>query len=426
MTPDRKVIGARLRAAREERQWGRGKLAYALQAAARELKMGELPDIKNLRDMIKQHECGRHAPGALYRPLYAHVFGTTEAELFGERPPTNAVNLGRRDALVLLGAAGALEPIRLALVEAVERNAGQAAGDWEEIAYEYGHTFLIMPPKTLLPDLAADLTVLQEAIQSARSESLHRRLCSPGSKLMALVAMTLSTLGERRLSRHWWSGARRTADASGVRDLRVWIRGYEAMAGLYAGRAPAVVLKRSQEAIALAGDTDPCPAVLEAMAARAQVLAMTGRADPAEEAVNTIARRFDVLAPAEADDRLSTNAWPETALRHTQAYVYTHTGNKAAAHRAQDAALALYPASMPRQRTQIELLRATCLIRQGGILDGLRHAHGAVQQLEKAQATATIRRGTAMVVSAVPEAERSRPSVAAYCEELASPLPAAN
>ena len=189
------------------------------------------------------------------------------------------------------------------------------------------------PPGAVLPDLVADLAALQAVLHRTEEESIRRRLWSPGGKLAALIAMANAASGRRRQARDWWVAARHAADASGDRDLRVWVRGYEAMSVLYARRPLEAALKRADEAMAIAGPR-PCAAVLEAMAARDQALAIRGDGDAAGETSAVMERLFGTLPPAPADDRLSVHAWPETALRHTQAFVFTHSGDGRAADRA--------------------------------------------------------------------------------------------
>ncbi|MQY04140.1 hypothetical protein ACRB68_21910 [Actinomadura sp. RB68] len=328
--------------------------------------------------------------------------------------------------LSALGVEGAvrmepLEPIREALVSVLPGDPhARIVQDWEEIAFEHGHAFLTTAPSLLLPDLAADLVALQDVMQRARDDEQRRRLCGPAGKLSALVAMTVATLGQPRQARDWWRAARHTADASGDRDLRVWVRGYEAMNALYNGRPLAAVLRLADDAIAIAGGASGA-AVLEAMASRAQTLALLGHAEDAEKTIAAMHMRFEGLPGASPDERLSTSAWPKTALQHTTAFTFTHCGPAARAERAQADALALYPPGMRRQRAQIALLQAVTQVRRGDIDTAVDIAGRAVSSLDPGQRTTTIRRGARMVLDAVPEVELSRPAVRDYRAALALP-----
>lgn len=82
MSPEKKIIAARLRKARGDRGWGRGKMAVAMKATARRLGIG-LPEFESVITCIKLHERGVHLPGADYRTVYAATLGAPLAELFG-------------------------------------------------------------------------------------------------------------------------------------------------------------------------------------------------------------------------------------------------------------------------------------------------------------------------------------------------------
>lgn len=245
--------------------------------------------------------------------------------------------------------------------------------DWEETAFEHGHAFLTTPPHELLPDLAADLVSLLTSIRTISEGATRNDLCGPAGKLAALMAMTVSTLGERRHARDWWKTARHAADASRDQDLQVWVRGYEAMNSLYSRRPLSVVLRLADQAIAIGGRAAGA-AALEAMASRAQAPAMMGRQQDADEA----------LRPS------------RTSPRRRSAAV---------------------PPQMRRQRAQSELLRATSLVRAGDVTAGVDEALAAVQR------TTTIQRGARMVLEAVPDADLTTPAVRDYRDAFALPAP---
>lgn len=423
---ERPEWAARLQAERETRGWSKPQMARALFSAAG-VKPTRL-QVDSLARQIRGYERGEHLPRD-WTGTYATVFGLDEGDLFATANGPDH-DEERRHLLTCLGLLGVetashtepLEPIRQALAGALPGGLqGQLVQDWEEIAFEHGHAFLTTPPDELLPDLAADLVALLNSLGSAPSGAVRTDLCGPVGKLAALMAMTVSTLGERRHARDWWKTARHAADASKDRDLRVWVRGYEAMNALYSGRPLSMVLRLSHDAVKIGQDT-PGAAVLEAMAARAQALSMMdGRADEAAVAMRDLEDRWERLPAATPDDRLATRAWPETALHHTAAFTYTHTGDTRLADRARSVALARYPASMRRQRAQIELLRATGMVRAGDIAAGVEHAGRTVEGLAAGQRTTTIQRGARMVLDAVPDADLTRPAVRDYRDAFALP-----
>ncbi len=77
----------------------------------------------------------------------------------------------------------------------------------------------------------------------------------------------------------------------------------------------------------------------------------------------------------------------------------------------QDRALALYPACQVRLRTQVELHRATCVIRQGDIGGGLRYAMDLLDALPGEHRTANLYKVASDMLASVPVRERHRPEV---------------
>ncbi|MFD0850876.1 helix-turn-helix domain-containing protein [Actinomadura adrarensis] len=429
MTPeDRRALGRKIRARRDALGLTQREIAERLLDA---IPGPQRPALDVAESYIKRWEAGRAGLGKRYRRALVQALSADEDFQFGDEPaaPKAETDDERRRLLASLSVLGVdaavthepMEPIRQALTTALPgAAAARMVADWEEAAFEHGHAFLTTPPRVLLPALAHDLVRLQSAIRAARGAQLRRDLCGPAGKLAALVAMTIATVGEARQARDWWVTARHTADSSNDLDLRVWVRGYEAMSSLYAGRPLSMVLRRADEALEIAGDGSGA-AVLEAMAGRAQALAVIGRAAEAEAMIRIMEDRFSRLPQTTPDERLSTGAWPETGLRHTAAFTYTYTRNAAEADRAQAAALALYPTTMPRQRAQVELLRATCLVQSGDVGEGIEHAARTVKGLSREQRTSTIRRGARMVVEAVPKSKQTEPALIDLREVLALP-----
>ncbi|GAA3215621.1 hypothetical protein [Actinocorallia longicatena] len=412
---DRPAWAVRLQAEREARGWNKAEMARRLQRAA-----GHPPGPTDslVRQML-DWESGKHFPRD-WTAWYAAALAIDEDDLFRNALALD-VDETRRRLLACVGVLGvehslhseALTSIRHALTLSLGRD--HTVEDWEEIAFEHGHAFLTRSPAELLPELAADLVGLQEALLTARTEAVKRGLATPAGKLSALMAMTVSGLGDNRQARDWWATARHAADTSADLDLRVWVRGYEAVNALYAQRPLAVVLRRAEEAIAIGGASSP--AVMEALAARAQALAVQGRPRDAQDALDHLKTRYEQLPGGTAEDRLATNVWPETALAHTTAYVLTRTGSTGAG-RAQDAALELYPRTMRRQRVQIDLLRATSLVADGHVTEGVQHAEQAVTRLPLEQRTHAVMRGAHTVLETIPDAASTSGVALEYRELL--------
>jgi hypothetical protein len=88
------------------------------------------------------------------------------------------------------------------------------------------------------------------------------------------------------------------------------------------------------------------------------------------------------LPDAATHDSASQWNWAEQRLRHVESHIHTYAGRVSEAGNAQDAALAAYPMANFQGRTQIELHRATALIRAGDVDAGTRHLATALEQLE--------------------------------------------
>jgi transcriptional regulator with XRE-family HTH domain len=429
MTPEqRRALGRTIAVERDRLGLTQRQLASRVLNA---LAGPQKPDLDTVDGYIKRWEAGRAGVGGRYRRALAIALDTDPATLYGitSAAPPKETDDERRQLLACLAALGIestfthepLEPIRRALMRALPGGLPrQLIADWEEIAFEYSQAFLTTPPQVLKPALAHDLVRLQQLLRGSNEASVRQDLYGPAGKLAALLAMTVASLGEDRQARDWWKTARHTADASDDRALQIWIRGHEAMSALYSVRPVQLVLRLADEAIAIAGDRKDA-AVMEAMASRAQALAILDRAEEAEAALHAMQDRFARLPQTPATERLSIGAWPETAMRHTAAFTYTCIGNTAEAEREQTGALALYPDTMPRQRAQIELLRATCLIQAGDLTTGVEHASATVEALSPSQRTTTIRRGAHMVLQAIPEASQKNASVGAFREVIALP-----
>ena len=99
MIPDKKAIGARLRAAREEPPyWSRPELARLLRDAADQRVRDRMPHVLSLKEMIKQWETGKYVPNPRYRALYVRVTGRAEDDLFGVPTPGGASPVSNGDA----------------------------------------------------------------------------------------------------------------------------------------------------------------------------------------------------------------------------------------------------------------------------------------------------------------------------------------
>ncbi|MEE6308212.1 helix-turn-helix transcriptional regulator [Plantactinospora veratri] len=322
------------------------------------------------------------------------------------------VDMQRRTVLRALSGLAASAPV-LTQLEALRHGMGAAIGadadEWEQVVADYGYAFYRQPHALLMEQLTSDLTVLQTLIANTTG-ARRARLSDTAAHLSVVAAALLFAGGQAALSQRWRRTARQAAADSHDSETAVRVRAWEVVNGCYAGQDPQAVLRLSEEAVSLAAGR-VSPAVAGLHAGRAQLLAMQGRT---EEARAEMRRVVDITGqlpavPAREDDSLW--AWPEQRLRHTESFVYTHIGDTPAASAAQDRAVALYPSSQARLRTQVELHRACGLIRDGHIPDGLRHAADVLDRLPTEQRTDTLRSVAHQVLAAVPEREMNRPAV---------------
>lgn len=252
-------------------------------------------------------------------------------------------------------------------------------GEWEATAWEYGGAYSTTPPMVLLQQLTVDMVVAREQLRYVRSEPQRRGLNRVIAQFAAHTAQTTGNLGNIRESYRWWRIARRAADASQDPEVRVWVRGREVIRGLYEHQPLESLLALAEEAMAIT--IEPGMGTGSVLCGRAQALAMLGRADDARQSLTDLYDLVDRLPARVTSDMDSMFGWPEYRTRHTESFVFTQIGDHARAALAQEQAIPLYPDAMARERTQVQLHRAICLIRSGDPAAGSSAACDALSQL---------------------------------------------
>lgn len=309
----------------------------------------------------------------------------------------------------------------LASADAVRQSLDNAldhdADGWQEVAAEYGLSFYTTEPAHLLRDLTEDLAALHERIAASRP-TVRGAMCRAAGQLAAIAAMSWASTGETRRARHWWRTARCAADQSGCVETRMWVRGWEVADGLYERRPVPLILERAREAAAIGGRVTSC-GTAGMYAGLAQTLAVAGRRADALAALRRVAEITDRLPGAVVADEDSMFGWPEVRLRHTESFVYTALGDTVQAYAAQDRALQLYPAPLVRERAAMLLHRAACLVHDGDIDGGLRHATAVLDELPAEHRTELVHAIGRQTLAAVPEAERGRAEVADLAARVA-------
>lgn len=302
-------------------------------------------------------------------------------------------------------ASGSLEALRQGLGYALDAD----HDGWTAVAVEYGHAYYTTPPAELIAQLTDYVVVLQQMI-AVETGARSRELARTASVLAVLLALSLHATGRTRVAARWWSSARLAAARSGSADARLLVGSWEVVNGLYSNRPLGQLIVTADETLAAAGGRVTA-AVAGVLAGRAQALALLGSVVEAEATVRQVADVTERMPDDIVADGSSVFGWPEHRLRHTESFVYTHTGNLRAAQLAQERALALYRTDQLRLRTQVELHRAACAIKSGDITGGLRQTAELLDALPGQHHTANLRHVAGQVLGSLAPHDRNRPEV---------------
>lgn len=304
-----------------------------------------------------------------------------------------------------------------ALRHGLDHLADAGPDEWDAIGADYATAFYSTPTVELVDQLGTDLTLLEHTLAARPDASLHR----VGAQLAVVTAMALASMRQVPLARRWWRTARRHADQSRDLDTRIWVRDWEVVNGTYERRPLGQILALADETIALAGE-HICCGTAGVWSGRAQALSLAGRKTAAVAAVRATAEATERMPAAVVADADSMLGWPEVRLRHTESYVYTYLGMVTEALAAQDRALELYPAELARERAQLQMHRARCLVQQGDIGDGLRYAASVLDELPTDKHNALLYEVGHQVMQVVPHAEQQRAEYDDLQERLRAPF----
>ena len=336
--------------------------------------------------------------------------------------------VNRRALLKLLGGAalaapfaGHLEHLRRGLDAALGGPTTAADIDeWESTAFRYAYEVGKLPYAQVFPALTADLAEVQTTLLRV-PDALRLRMVHVCGKLSALMAIALFQQGDLQGARRYWRTALRAADQSGDPGLRSHVRSKRALYALYEEQPASSALELADDAIG-AGNGDPCAGVAGGHGTRARALALLGRHDEARRALGDVEDVFARLPAPTAADRGTQWGWSEERLLFVQSHVYSLAGRLDDAEAAQDAALALYPASNRIDPAQVQLHRAMCVVAAGDPSEGARHTIRTLQALPPHfRENALLRRSAALALGAVPERALALPAVAEARELLALP-----
>ncbi len=311
-----------------------------------------------------------------------------------------------------------LEAVRHELNRSMADNRITAdADEWQEVAREYGQTYLTTSPATLLKALITDLGGVQLTLQHQSDETVQRKLLQAGALLAAFTAQTVANMGDLMEARRWWRTARQAADRSADPSTMLWVRGREVVRAGYERRPVPAILQ-------LAGETEtrldgvPSEALPEFFSGKAQTLALAGRHAEAER---TLCQLRELPMSSRHQDSLFD--YGEENLRFTESFVYSHAGDFTKAERAQETALTLYRDDNLRGQAQIGMQRALCLVRMGDTAEGTRHALDTITKLPVTHRIRPIADLGQKVLGSIPAHERSQAWAKEYDECLGVSFP---
>ncbi|MFF5261886.1 XRE family transcriptional regulator [Actinomadura viridis] len=317
----------------------------------------------------------------------------------------------RRAALQLLAAFGAGTAVPPGVVEQVLSGVEEALGnpldidEWERVVHEYAERLILRPAGSLAPQMTADIIAVGELLRKEPPASVRRGLLHVSAELSGVLAVDLGDAGDERAARLSWSTATRAADASGDRDLRVWIRARQADEACWTERPDQVITTLTREAIEIA-DGAPSAGLARAHTARAYLAARHGHASKAQASLADLKRTFDNLPP-------DTNVrglfgFREAQLRWGETYVRTLLGEPGA-ERSLEQALALYMPQAHRATSNLQLMKAAMLVRSREVDAGLRHAIAAIEAQPDAKSTGR-RLLSNQILRTLPEKARTLPA----------------
>ncbi|GAA3088442.1 hypothetical protein [Streptosporangium carneum] len=314
-----------------------------------------------------------------------------EGSFDGDAPDGGAMDRRTAMQLLTLIGAGALAPpdAVAAILSGVDRAIGDREGldldDWERTAWEYSFRTNTGPLGALVGDLTADLAEVGRLLEHTASPSDRVGLLRVTASLAQTLSGEFTHLRATGQARRAQRTARRAADVSGDRDLRVSIRAADAWNSFASGQPSQVILQLLDDAVRIS-DGVPSVALARTYAARATVLAaqsaaVGGGGEDARTALRDLREVWDRLPDRDTKDEFTYWGFSERAMRFTEAEVFALLGDSREATRAAERAYVLYSPALVHGRANLRLIQAYSLVRERDVSDGLGHALTSVQGL---------------------------------------------
>ncbi|MEU0516514.1 hypothetical protein [Streptosporangium sp. NPDC006007] len=299
----------------------------------------------------------------------------------------------------------ALEILRSGLGRVLGATDDLAVEDWERTAYDHACALRVMSPAALIGYLSADIAELQHALD--RRPDLDRvRMRRVGAQFAALMAMALSETGDFLTASRWWRIARRTADASGDRELSIWTLGRQALVAQTIGMST-LALRLLRDVEQLTDDRPSC-GLAEALTTRAKIDGLQD-AESARRALDELRDLFERLPVDVTGERAAIWGYPEERLLSVRTGVLTAIGD-ADVHDDLASEIARYGQVDQRSRVRAELKMGWYLVNTGEVRDGLNAAGSAMADLPAGHRTTAVTRMAARVYASLPARARTLPA----------------
>jgi hypothetical protein len=305
------------------------------------------------------------------------------------------------------------EHIRQMLERTLGTPDGHPEDHWEAVCADHMTALLTQPPAQARDDLLVDLAILHQQMSITapdKAANLHRI----AAWMSTMHANLLTRLGDHGPARRWWRTARQAADTSQDTDMRVWVRGSEAVFGLYSPRSLESVLTLAREAQDLARDR-LTPGLFEAVGAEAQALAVLGKP---QEAQASLRRLHDLVGRSLSSTQFG---WTSNRAWFAASWVQSFAGATEAAREARDTTLAQSPCF--QNAANIRLHEAISLARSGGHNEALHLATQVLSDLDPTYRTHMITHTARLVLDTIPPAKRSTlPAFGDYRTAVKAPI----
>ncbi|MEV8635795.1 helix-turn-helix transcriptional regulator [Streptosporangium sp. NPDC051023] len=348
------------------------------------------------------------------RALIAEIDEIRKSRKDTNPPSRNEDDVERRAFLQFLTVLGAGSGISASAVDALHSGLRQLTGhaadnsadDWEQIAWDYAQGVWTEPPGSRVTDLAGDIRDLDQALSRPRTSAEHATLLRVYAQLAAFLALDLAEVSSIRAGWRSWRAARAAADASGDRDLRVWVRSFEADQWFYLRRVGPALDTLLDEAVQLA-DGHPSRGLTQALRTRGLVLAERGQANLSRSAFQDLKDVYERLPSSVTGDHISAWGVSLGSIQYAEALSLTKLGDARAAMPMLDQALAAVPPEKAGGRANLGLIQAWGLIREHEVTEGLDHALDVTSALP---ITVARRRIAGELLASLPQQARSLPA----------------